>query len=169
MNKILEIFSTYCWANELDTRKINRNQTILVCKTVPRPIWAFSCGGHPQIPKLKSFSIFSQRLCALVCKQLHDLWRSPNERAKKRNNEVEWKILKQITRRKSLKCITGGTSYRQTEGHSFGDNLFSGSVRVMTWSVIEAHIVLCSVSLWFEWVNVQSACALNTRYIYYGQ
>jgi hypothetical protein len=31
-------------------------------------------------------------------------------------------------------------------------------------SVIEASIVLCSVSLWLVWVNVQSTCALNTRY-----
>jgi hypothetical protein len=30
--------------------------------------------------------------------------------------------------------------------------------------VIEASIVLCSVSLSLVWVSVQSACALNTRY-----
>jgi hypothetical protein len=53
---------------------------------------------------------------------------------------------------------------RQTEGHSLGDHLISGSVSVTSSSVTEASIVLCSVSLWFEWVNVQSACALNTRY-----
>jgi hypothetical protein len=32
--------------------------------------------------------------------------------------------------------------------------------------VIEASVVLCSVSLWFVWVSVQSACALNTRCVY---
>jgi hypothetical protein len=36
---------------------------------------------------------------------------------------------------------------RQTEGHSFGDHLSSESVRVTPSSVIEASIVLCSVSL----------------------
>jgi hypothetical protein len=54
---------------------------------------------------------------------------------------------------------------RQTEGHSFGDHLSSESVRVTPSSVTEASIVLCSVSLWLVWVNVQSACALNTRSI----
>jgi hypothetical protein len=32
-------------------------------------------------------------------------------------------------------------------------------------NAIEASIVLCSVILWHVWVNVQSACALNIRYI----
>jgi hypothetical protein len=36
---------------------------------------------------------------------------------------------------------------RQTEGHSFGDHLISKSVSVTPPSVIEASIVLCSVSL----------------------
>jgi hypothetical protein len=57
--------------------------------------------------------------------------------------------------------------FRQTEGHSFGDHLISKSVSVTPSSVIEASIVLCSVFLWLVWVNVQSACALNTRYIYW--
>jgi hypothetical protein len=35
----------------------------------------------------------------------------------------------------------------QTEGHSSGDHLISESVSVMPSSVIEASIVLCSVSL----------------------
>jgi hypothetical protein len=35
----------------------------------------------------------------------------------------------------------------QTEGHSFGDNLISESVSVTPSGVIEASIVLCSVSL----------------------
>jgi hypothetical protein len=52
----------------------------------------------------------------------------------------------------------------QTEGHSFGDHLISESVSVTPSSVIEASIVLCSVCLWPVWVNVQSACALNTWY-----
>jgi hypothetical protein len=55
--------------------------------------------------------------------------------------------------------------YRQTEVHSFGDHLISESVSVKPSSVTEASIMLCSVSLWLVWVNVQSACALNTRYI----
>jgi hypothetical protein len=54
---------------------------------------------------------------------------------------------------------------RQTEGNSSGDHLSSESVRVTLSSMTEAFIVLCSVSLWLVWVNVQSACALNTRYI----
>jgi hypothetical protein len=37
--------------------------------------------------------------------------------------------------------------FRQTEGHSFGDHLISDSVSVTPASVIEASIVLCSVSL----------------------
>jgi hypothetical protein len=45
-------------------------------------------------------------------------------------------------------------------------SLISESVSVMPLSVTKASIVLCSVSLWLMWVNVQSACALNTRYIY---
>jgi hypothetical protein len=53
---------------------------------------------------------------------------------------------------------------RKTEGHSFGDHLSSESVRVTPSCVIEASIVHCSVLLWLMWVNVQSACALNTRY-----
>jgi hypothetical protein len=53
---------------------------------------------------------------------------------------------------------------RQTEGHSFGDHLISWSVSVTRVSVIEASIVLCSVSLWLVWVNVLSACALNIWY-----
>jgi hypothetical protein len=53
---------------------------------------------------------------------------------------------------------------RQTEGHSFGDHLSSESVSVMPLSVIEASIVLCSVCLWLVWVDVESACALNTLY-----
>jgi hypothetical protein len=36
---------------------------------------------------------------------------------------------------------------RQTEGHSIGDHLSSESVSVTLSSVIEASIVLCSVSL----------------------
>jgi hypothetical protein len=36
---------------------------------------------------------------------------------------------------------------RQTEGNSFGDHLISGSISVTPSSVIEAYIVLCSVSL----------------------
>jgi hypothetical protein len=36
---------------------------------------------------------------------------------------------------------------RQTEGHSFGDDLVSGSVNVTPSSVIEPSIVLCYVSL----------------------
>jgi hypothetical protein len=35
----------------------------------------------------------------------------------------------------------------QTEGHSFGDHLISKSVSVTPLSVIEASVVLCSVSL----------------------
>jgi hypothetical protein len=53
---------------------------------------------------------------------------------------------------------------RRTEGHSFDDHLISGSVSVTPSSVIEASIVLCSVSSWLMWVSVQSACAPNTRY-----
>jgi hypothetical protein len=52
----------------------------------------------------------------------------------------------------------------QTEGHLFGDHLISGSVSIIPSSVIEGSIVVCSVSLGFVWANVQSACALNTRY-----
>jgi hypothetical protein len=54
--------------------------------------------------------------------------------------------------------------FRQTWSHSFGDHLISGSVSVTPSGVIEASIVLCSVSSWLVWVNVQSACAVNTRY-----
>jgi hypothetical protein len=36
---------------------------------------------------------------------------------------------------------------RQTEGHAFGDHLISESVGVTLSSVIEASIMLCSVSL----------------------
>jgi hypothetical protein len=53
---------------------------------------------------------------------------------------------------------------RQTESNLFGDHLISGPVSVTPSSVIEASIVFCSVSLWLVWVNVQSACALNTLY-----
>jgi hypothetical protein len=57
---------------------------------------------------------------------------------------------------------TSRTSYQQTsqqtEGHSFGDYLISGSVTVTSSTVIGASIVLCCVSL-------EHACALNTRYI----
>jgi hypothetical protein len=49
---------------------------------------------------------------------------------------------------------------RQTEGHSFGDHLIIGSVSIMPSSVIEVSIVLCSVSLWLLWINVQPTCAL---------
>jgi hypothetical protein len=52
----------------------------------------------------------------------------------------------------------------KAQGHLFGDHLSSESVSVMPSSVIQASIVLCSVSLWLIWVNVQSACALKTRY-----
>jgi hypothetical protein len=52
----------------------------------------------------------------------------------------------------------------QTECHSFGDHLISGWVSVTPSSVIEASIVAYSVSLWLVGVDVQSACALNTRY-----
>jgi hypothetical protein len=52
---------------------------------------------------------------------------------------------------------------RQSEGNLFGDHLISESVNVTPSSVIDASIVLCSVSLWLESVNVQSACALNGR------
>jgi hypothetical protein len=63
------------------------------------------------------------------------------------------------------------TSYRQTLAsprklkviHSV--ITWSMSVSVMPLSVTEASIVLCSVSLWLMWVNVQSACDLNTRYL----
>jgi hypothetical protein len=55
---------------------------------------------------------------------------------------------------------------RQTEGLSFGGHLINESVSVTPSSVTEASIVLCSVSLWLVWVSVQSACALNTRYIW---
>jgi hypothetical protein len=55
--------------------------------------------------------------------------------------------------------------YRQTEGHSFGDHLISASVSVTSSSVTESSIVLRSVSLWLMWVNVQSACAVNTQCI----
>jgi hypothetical protein len=54
------------------------------------------------------------------------------------------------------------TSYRQTVGQSLGDHLSSESARVTPSSVMAASIVLCSVSLWLVWVNVQWACALNT-------
>jgi hypothetical protein len=37
--------------------------------------------------------------------------------------------------------------YQQTEDHSFDDHLISGSVSVTPSSVIEASVVLCSVSL----------------------
>jgi hypothetical protein len=40
----------------------------------------------------------------------------------------------------------GTVIYRQTEGHLFGDHLISESVSVTPSSVIEASIVLCSVS-----------------------
>jgi hypothetical protein len=50
---------------------------------------------------------------------------------------------------------------RQTEGHSLGDHVISESVSITPSSVIEASIVLCSVSSWL----VQSAWALDTRYI----
>jgi hypothetical protein len=53
---------------------------------------------------------------------------------------------------------------RQSEGHTFGDNLVSESVTVTPSSVIEASIVLSFVSLWLVWVNVQLACALNNRH-----
>jgi hypothetical protein len=58
---------------------------------------------------------------------------------------------------------------RQNKGHSFGDHLISESVSVTPSSVIEASIVLCSVSLWLVWVNIQSACALNIRYLSWVQ
>jgi hypothetical protein len=67
-----------------------------------------------------------------------------------------------IRRPEHLTADTGIS--RQTDGHSFGDHLSSESVSVTPSSVIEASIVLCSVSSWLVWVNVQSACALNTRY-----
>jgi hypothetical protein len=41
----------------------------------------------------------------------------------------------------------------------------SESVSVTPLSVIDASIVLCSVSLWLVWVNVQSAYKLNTLYM----
>jgi hypothetical protein len=53
---------------------------------------------------------------------------------------------------------------RQTEGHSFGDHLISESVSVTSSNVIEASVMLCSVSLRLVWVNAQSDCVLNTRY-----
>jgi hypothetical protein len=53
---------------------------------------------------------------------------------------------------------------QQTKGHSFGDHLSSESVSVTPLSAIEASIMLCSVSLWLVWVNIQLACALNTKY-----
>jgi hypothetical protein len=56
---------------------------------------------------------------------------------------------------------------RQTEGHSFDDHLNSESVRVTPSSVVEASIVLCSVSLWLMFVSVQSACSLNILYLYF--
>jgi hypothetical protein len=42
---------------------------------------------------------------------------------------------------------TGPVISLQAEGHSFGDHLISGSVSDTPSSVIEASIVLCSVSL----------------------
>jgi hypothetical protein len=36
--------------------------------------------------------------------------------------------------------------FRQTEDHSFGDHLISGSVSATPSNVLEAYIVLCSVS-----------------------
>jgi hypothetical protein len=44
----------------------------------------------------------------------------------------------------------------QSEGHSFGDHMISLSVIVTPSSVIEASIVLCSVSLWLVWVSVKT-------------
>jgi hypothetical protein len=43
-------------------------------------------------------------------------------------------------------------------------HLSSEPVSVTPSSVIETSIVLCSVSLWLVWINVQTACALNTQY-----
>jgi hypothetical protein len=76
---------------------------------------------------------------------------------------IECSLYRLIRRPEHLIGRHSGTS-RQTEGHSFGDHLISESVSVTPPSVIEASIVLCSVSLWLVWVNVQPACALNTRY-----
>jgi hypothetical protein len=46
------------------------------------------------------------------------------------------------------KLLSAGTGISwQTEGHSFGEHLISKSVSVMSSGVIEAFIVLCSVSL----------------------
>jgi hypothetical protein len=59
-----------------------------------------------------------------------------------------------------LSTDTGIT--RKTEGHSFGDHLINGSISVTPSSMIEASIVVCSVSIWLVWFNVQSAYALNT-------
>jgi hypothetical protein len=42
---------------------------------------------------------------------------------------------------------------RQIKSHSFGVHLISESVSVTPSSVIEASIVLCSVSLWIVWVS----------------
>jgi hypothetical protein len=50
-----------------------------------------------------------------------------------------------IRRPEHLICRHCGIS-RQIEGHSFGDHLISEFVSVTPWSVIEASIVLCSVS-----------------------
>jgi hypothetical protein len=52
----------------------------------------------------------------------------------------------------------------ETEGNPFGDHLISRWVCVTPSSVIKTSVVLGSVSLWLVRVNVQSACALNTRY-----
>jgi hypothetical protein len=68
-------------------------------------------------------------------------------------------------------CYMSRTSYRQTL-------VSPGKLKVIHWrspeqwvlvmsqSVIEASIMLYSVSLWLVWVKVQLACALNTRYMY---
>jgi hypothetical protein len=56
---------------------------------------------------------------------------------------------------------------RKTEGHSFNDHLFSGSVSITTSSVIEVSNVLCSVSLWLVWVmSIQTARWTPVLHIY---
>jgi hypothetical protein len=75
---------------------------------------------------------------------------------------VEGSLCRLIRRSEHL---IGRLISRQTEGQSFGDHISSESVSVATSSVIEPSIVLSSVSYWLVWVNAQSACALNTRYV----
>jgi hypothetical protein len=53
---------------------------------------------------------------------------------------------------------------RQTEGHSFGYHLISEGRSVLRHRVSQKFLLCSVLCLWLAWVNIQSACSLNTRY-----